>query len=186
MGEVHDDGAGQFTVRQLGGAGFVHVGVAGGEVTVGCSTSMRLRECLLAVCNVAYGHNALRKNMGNGGAAHATIQGYDTANPQTSSFTIYLGPEWARTDELAEKITKEVGPTEIAVIRVDVGSSSWQWDDLSATQGPGRWAFGGLGDHSVATALLDVMDQVADEWAHLEFKERGYGILARVGVENVD
>jgi len=57
------------------------------------------------------------------------------------------------------------------VIRVDIGNSSWQWDDLSFSQGPGVMSFGGLADQSLVTDLIEVMFQVGDEWVHKHLKE---------------
>ena len=176
MTELVEDGAGELTLSQPDGPGFFHVSFSDGAVTVGCSTWMAPKHCFEYVSNVVQKHKGLSKSM-SVSEVHRTIQWRDTPGPGLEDSTIEL-PEGVigryitdPEDVLRELLVRAADVSEdIAALRLDVGSSVWQWDQFSSSQ-RGSWrSFGGLADLSNFGALAEVMSYIGDEWVRDNFK----------------
>lgn len=135
---------------------------------------MSPRLCLNVVSTVAFGHRGLKDTI-KAREAYSTMQQCNATTPAVQSHSVHLPEGRAWLDELADKLTADI-PEDVAVIRVDIGESSWQWDDLSSRQWPDRRSFGGLANRSLVDALTDVMAHVGDDWVQEHFKELRPGI----------
>ena len=169
VGQLQGGSTGELTIRQSGGPGFFHVSFSGGQVTVGCSSSMSPRYCFDAVGAVASGHQSLLDAMSDGQAFRAVQQhGFDDASLEHRWFSI--GTEASAMSELGAHVTEGI-PRDFAAIRADIGRSSWQWDDLGSAEWPTRRGFGGCGELAVAEALTDVMARTGDAWVRANFDD---------------
>ncbi len=177
MTEVFDDRTGQLTFRQANGPGFFHVGLVDEDVTVGCSTRMSLRSCFATVSGVAVGDPRLREAIEaiDANGAYLTVQEHYPTGPAVYSRRLDLQESRHWIDDLADNLTVGL-PGDIAVIRVDIGYSSWQWDDVGSSQWPDARSFGGLASRSLVYSLMDVMAHIGDEWMQEHFEELRPGI----------
>ena len=138
MTDVVDDGISQLTFLEQDGHSFLHVGVADGDITVGCSTRMSLMDCFAAVGRVASEDEDLFAVMGGGETeAFVTAQPHD-ATPSEADIalnTLHLPNGWRHEPhEFADKLAKVGYDGSFPAVRVDIGKSSWQWDDFSQSQ----------------------------------------------------
>jgi hypothetical protein len=177
MTKVIDDGIGQLTFLADDGRSFLHVGLADGNITVGCSTRMSLMECFVEVGGVIFDNRDSWEIMGAGSANDAFMiaQGHDVRPHEVDVdlSTVHLPEGWqTNPHEFADKIAKVGYDSYSPAVRVDIGRSSWQWDDLSRSLGPGRNAFGGLlADQSLFNVLVAIVVRVGDDWVHKSLVE---------------
>jgi hypothetical protein len=167
--EVIDDGIGQLTFVGPSGESFLHVGMADGDITVGCSTRMSLSDCLVIVSRVASAFPELLESMA-GGVAHATWEAHDMVHGREE--LVSLPEDWQFGAGLADRVMKSI-PEEVAVTRIDIGNSSWQWDDFPRT---GTRSFGGLLHQSLINALANVVASVGDDWVRANFEDHALRI----------
>lgn len=166
----------ELTMSQLDGPGFFHVSFSGAAITVGCSTQMSPRGCFEYVRRVAQGHTGLGESM-TVSEIHRTVQWSNEVVPSLEDRTIEV-PESERRmhmhdpqDVLQRLLAEAVDVSEdIVALRLDVGSSIWQWDQFSSRQ-QGSWrCFGGLVDPSNFEALVEVMSYIGDGWVKDSFE----------------
>jgi hypothetical protein len=159
----------ELTLRQRGGPGFFHVSFSESGVTVGCSTGLFPRECLNALSTVARRRADLMDAMRDG-TAYWISQRHDETGDTLESREAALAEGAPGLSALADRVATEL-PRDVVALRVDIGESSWQWDDLRLSQSSERLRFGGLADPSVADALIDVMARVGDEWVQANLED---------------
>ena len=162
MTEIVQDGIGILTLRQPDGPGFFHVSFSDGGVTVGCSTGMLPKDCLNVLGEKAGDHRDLMDAM-RGSTVHWTVQRHDETGDRLEIRQLELTEDERGMSGLAERVATDL-PHDVIALRMDIGSSSWQWDDLSSVQWPARRSFGGLADTSTVDAMIDVMAIVGDRW----------------------
>jgi len=169
------DGIGQLTFLEQDGHGFLHVGIADGDVTVGCSTGMSLLDCFGAVGRVAAESSDLVSIMGGGETeVFITTQSPDLAPGELDIYTtaLHLPSGW-QFDwyEFADKVAKFGHDGNDPAVRVDIGKSSWQWDDFSGREAPNRRGFGGLLDQALVYVLTRIVAIVGDDWVQANLQD---------------
>lgn len=169
MTEIVQDGIGILTLRQPDGPGFFHVSFSDGGVTVGCSTGMLPKDCLDVLGETAGDHRDLMEAM-RGSAVHWTVQRHDETGDRLEIRQLELTEDERGMSSVAERVATDL-PRDVVALRMDIGSSSWQWDDLSSSQWPAQRSFGGLADTSIVDAMLDVMAHVGDRWVRENLEE---------------
>jgi propane 2-monooxygenase large subunit len=162
------DVAKELTLRQPGGPGFFHVSFSGSGVTVGCSTGLFPRDCLHALSTAAGSHRNLMDAMQDD-TAYWISQRYDEAGDTLETRQVALAKGDSGISGLAERVAMDL-PQDVIALRIDIGESSWQWDDFRSSESPERLGFGGLADASIANAMLDVMARVGDQWVQANFE----------------
>jgi hypothetical protein len=147
--------AGEHTFAEDGGPGFVHVGFSGRCATLACSTELSLKSCFATLMRRAQRYRGLVKAMTDTKAHWLAQQDHPQALIERSMH-IYAIP--GSFEKLLDF------PSNVVALRLDVGSLSWQWDDISSPAWPKRRSFGGLADISSIVSVGGILRDVADAW----------------------